>query len=68
MYYILRICDYYLEDFEVTGEKINKIIFSYDRKKLFGSWEEARDLKNILFIELGVKLCIEEFEIGKEDK
>ena len=74
--YILKIGDYYLEEYEVEETYDTEIdIFKWNLKdfkvskefrKLFYDFELAEDVRKLIYIETGLNLEIKRFRPGKE--
>lgn len=74
--YILKIGDYYLEEYEVEELYDTEIdIFKWNLKdfkvskefrKLFYDFELAEDVRKLIYIETGLNLEIKRFRPGKE--
>ena len=74
--YILKNGDYYLEDYvlediydsdiDIFNWRLKEFKLSKDIKKLFYDFDEAEDIRKLIFIESGVNFEVKRFRNTKE--
>lgn len=74
--YILKNGDYYLEDYvlediydtdiDIFNWRLKEFKLSKDVKKLFYDFDEAEDIRKLIFIESGYNLEVKRFRTGVE--
>lgn len=74
--YILKVGDYYLEDYtiediydseiDIFNWRLKDFILSEEVKKLFYDFDEAEDIRKLIFIESGVNFEVKRFRPSEE--
>lgn len=74
--YILKNGDYYLEDYvlediydseiDIFNWRLKEFKLSKDNKKLFYDFDEAEDIRKLIFIESGLNLEVKRFKSLEE--